>query len=71
MEVTAGTAQRGEHQVTIAPGGTTGRHFHQGTLYALVKAGTLSHAGADCTTTDVYPAGAPLSDDAPDPGCGS
>jgi quercetin dioxygenase-like cupin family protein len=92
-------------EITIAPGGTTGWHFHQGTLYALVKAGTLSHANADCTTTDVYPAGsafvepsgadhvhrgqnpgrtpvvlvvlyvdpagAPLSDDAPDPGCGS
>jgi quercetin dioxygenase-like cupin family protein len=92
-------------EITIAPGGATGWHFHQGTLYALVEAGTLSHADADCATTAVYPAGsafiepsgadhvhigrnagstpvvlvvlyvdpagAPLSDDAPDPGCGS
>jgi quercetin dioxygenase-like cupin family protein len=92
-------------EVTIAPGGATGWHFHQGTLYALVREGTLSHADADCTTTALYPpgsafiepsgpdhvhigrntgptpvvlvvlyvdpVGAPLSDDAPDPGCGS
>ena len=92
-------------EITIAPGGATGWHYHRGTLYALVKAGTLSHADADCTTIDVYPAGsaftepsgaenvhigrntgttpvvlvvlyvdpagAPLSDDAPDPGCGA
>jgi quercetin dioxygenase-like cupin family protein len=91
-------------EITIAPGGGTGWHFHQGTLYALVKQGTLTHSDADCTTTDVYPAGstfiepsgadhvhigrnlgttpivlqvlyvdpagAPLSDDAANPGCG-
>src|SRR5882757_6368045 len=30
-------------EITIQPGGTTGWHFHDGTLYAFVKAGTLTH----------------------------
>jgi quercetin dioxygenase-like cupin family protein len=90
-------------EITLDPRGTTGWHFHEGTLYALVKKGTLTHNDADCTTQDVYPQGstfiepagaghvhigrnlgdtpvvlevvyvlphgAPLSDDAPNPGC--
>ena len=90
-------------EITLAPGGTTGWHWHDGTLYALVKSGTLTHTMADCTTTEVYstgatfieesgsdhvhigrnlgsaplvldvlyvdPAGSPLSEDAPNPGC--
>lgn len=91
-------------QITIQPGGTTGWHWHDGTLYAYVEQGTLTHTDSDCTTTDVYragasfvepsgsdhvhvgrnlgtaplvldvlyvdPAGSPLSEDAPNPGCG-
>jgi quercetin dioxygenase-like cupin family protein len=91
-------------EVVVQPGGSTGWHFHDGTLYAYVKGGTLSHADADCVTSDVYPTGStfvepsgaanvhigrnlgttpvilevlytlptgsPLSEDAPDPGCG-
>lgn len=89
-------------EVTIQPGGYTGWHFHDGTLYAYVKAGTLTHNMADCSVDGVYrtgrafteqpdqvhigrnlgttplvlevlyvlPAGSPLSEDAPDPGCG-
>lgn len=90
-------------EVTVAPGGSTGWHFHRGTLYALVRSGNLTHSDTDCTT-DVHPAGtafvepsgpdrvhigrnlgptpvvlevlyvlpagSPLSDDAPNPGCG-
>jgi quercetin dioxygenase-like cupin family protein len=91
-------------QITIQPGGSTGWHWHDGTLYAYVEHGTLTHTDSDCTTTDVYsegasftepsgadnvhigrnlgttplvldvlyvdPAGSPLSEDAPNPGCG-
>jgi quercetin dioxygenase-like cupin family protein len=91
-------------EITVRPGGTTGWHWHDGTLYAYVRQGTLTHDGADCVTEDVYragqafeeptgpgnvhearnlgtvpvvldvlyvdPAGSPLSEDAPDPGCG-
>lgn len=89
-------------EITIQPGGYTGWHFHDGTLYAYVKAGTLTHNLADCSIDGVFttgraftekpdqvhigrnlgstplvlevlyvlPAGSPLSEDAPDPGCG-
>ncbi|MEU7789994.1 cupin domain-containing protein [Amycolatopsis sp. NPDC049159] len=89
-------------EITIQPGGYTGWHFHDGTLYAYVKAGTLTHNLADCSLDGVFgtgraftekpdqvhigrnlgstplvlevlyvlPAGSPLSEDAPDPGCG-
>ena len=90
-------------KITVAPGGTTGWHYHDGTLYALVKKGTLTHTDSDCTTADTYgagstfiepsgaghvhigrnigsapvvlevfyvdPAGSPLAEDAPNPGC--
>lgn len=90
-------------EITIQPGGSTGWHYHDGTLYALVKSGVLTHTNADCTTTQTYrghdtfieprgimnihigrnlgtapvvldvlyvdPAGSPLSEDAPNPGC--
>ncbi|WP_082080483.1 cupin domain-containing protein [Williamsia herbipolensis] len=35
-------------EITIAPGGTTGWHFHDGRLIGIVKQGTLTHPGADC-----------------------
>ncbi|UOX85202.1 cupin domain-containing protein [Amycolatopsis sp. FBCC-B4732] len=89
-------------EITIQPGGYTGWHFHDGTLYAYVKAGTLTHNLADCSLDGVFgtgraftekpdqvhigrnlgstplvlevlyvlPSGSPLSEDAPDPGCG-
>jgi quercetin dioxygenase-like cupin family protein len=89
-------------EITIQPGGYTGWHFHDGTLYAYVKAGTLTHNVADCSVDGVYrtgrafteqpdqvhigrnlgstplvlevlyvlPAGSPLAEDAPNPGCG-
>lgn len=89
-------------EITVQPGGYTGWHFHDGTLYAYVKSGTLTHNMADCSIDGVYgagrvfteepnlvhigrnlgpaplvlevlyvlPKGSPLSEDAPDPGCG-
>ncbi|MCU1682001.1 MAG: Cupin 2 conserved barrel domain protein [Amycolatopsis sp.] len=90
-------------EITIAPGGSTGWHHHDGTLFALVKSGTLTHDEADCQVDGVYhagatfiepsgadhvhigrnlgttpmvldvlyidPAGSPLSEDEPNPGC--
>ncbi|HEX3288529.1 MAG TPA: cupin [Mycobacterium sp.] len=91
-------------EITIAPGGSTGWHSHDGELLGVVKEGVLTHYRSDCTLDGTYtigqsiaekggpgyvhigrnlgpeplvlqvlyidPAGAPLSDDAPDPGCG-
>ncbi|MFG1609174.1 cupin domain-containing protein [Actinoplanes sp. NPDC049265] len=89
--------------ITIPAGQATGWHYHQGTLYAQVKNGTLSHFDSTCASDGTYrkgqflsepsgagnvhigrnlgatdvvlevlyvnPAGAPLSTDAPNPGC--
>ncbi|TCC24099.1 cupin domain-containing protein [Kribbella sindirgiensis] len=49
-------------EITIQPGGTTGWHFHDGTLYAFVKAGTLTHSNHDCTTDGIYKAGAAFTE---------
>ncbi|CAM3790760.1 cupin domain-containing protein [Kibdelosporangium persicum] len=88
-------------EITLQAGGTTGWHFHQGTLYAYVRNGTLTHNESDCSIDGIYqkgaafteppnqvhvgrnlgttpvvlevlyvlPKDAPLSDDAPNPGC--
>lgn len=45
-------------EITIAPGGSTGWHWHTGRLYGVIKAGTLTHNAADCSVDGVYPTGA-------------
>ncbi|PRC43277.1 cupin, partial [Mycobacterium sp. ITM-2017-0098] len=30
-------------EITIAPGGSTGWHYHDPTVYGLVRSGTLTH----------------------------
>jgi quercetin dioxygenase-like cupin family protein len=47
-------------EITIQPGGTTGWHFHDGTLYAAVREGTLTRTMSDCTTTFTHPTGTTL-----------
>lgn len=49
-------------EITIQPGGTTGWHFHDGTLYAFVKAGTLTHSESNCQTDGVYRTGAAFTE---------
>lgn len=44
-------------QITIAPGGTTGWHYHDGPVLGIVQAGTLTHPGSDCKPV-VYDTGA-------------
>ncbi|MEU8809093.1 cupin domain-containing protein [Streptomyces violaceoruber] len=90
-------------EITIPAGQATGWHYHDGTLFAYVKQGTLSHFDSNCASDGVYkkgsflkepagadhvhigenrgaddvvldvlyvmPHGAPLSEDAPAPGC--
>ncbi|MGV0716223.1 cupin domain-containing protein [Mycolicibacterium sp. XJ662] len=91
-------------EITIAPGGSTGWHYHHGQVFGVIEEGTLTHDAANCTVDGVYPpdasineesgpdhvhigrnlgptplvitvvyiqpTGLPLSEDAPDPGCG-
>jgi quercetin dioxygenase-like cupin family protein len=44
-------------EITIAPGGSTGWHYHDGPLIAVVKSGTLIRTLHDCST-EVTSAGA-------------
>ena len=37
-------------EITIAPGGSTGWHYHGGQLIAVVKSGTLTRTMHDCST---------------------
>jgi quercetin dioxygenase-like cupin family protein len=44
-------------EITLAPGGSTGWHWHNGRLYGVIKEGTLTHNMADCSVDGIYPAG--------------
>ena len=60
-KVIAQTTVNGEdyilREVTVPPGQATGWHYHDGTLYGLVKQGTLSHFDATCQSDGVYETG--------------
>jgi quercetin dioxygenase-like cupin family protein len=44
-------------ELTIEPGGSTGWHWHQGHVYGVIEAGTLTHNRADCSVDGVYHTG--------------
>ena len=44
-------------EIHIPPGADNGWHYHDGPLYAWVKAGTLTHYDATCAPDGVYRAG--------------
>jgi quercetin dioxygenase-like cupin family protein len=41
-------------EITLAPGGSTGWHYHDGTLYAHVREGTLTHTASTCKQDGLY-----------------
>lgn len=49
-------------ELTIAPGGTTGWHYHPGQVFGVVKDGTLTHYNGDCSVDGVYHAGDAISE---------
>lgn len=49
-------------EVTIAPGGATGWHYHPGSVLGLVKEGTLTHYRGDCSVDGVYHPGEAISE---------
>ncbi|MBM7786869.1 cupin domain-containing protein [Tenggerimyces flavus] len=51
-----GTTDVVVREITIQPGGSTGWHYHDGQLIAVVKQGTLTRTMDDCST-EVTPAG--------------
>ncbi|RVW00616.1 cupin domain-containing protein [Rhodococcus xishaensis] len=44
-------------RITIAPGGTTGWHYHDGEPYGIITEGTLTHYASDCAIDGIYNAG--------------
>ncbi|SES43576.1 hypothetical protein SAMN04487983_105418 [Streptomyces sp. yr375] len=51
-------------ELTVPPGQGTGWHYHDGPLYAVVKAGTLSHFASTCASDGVYPRGSVVQEPA-------
>lgn len=49
-------------QITIAPGGSTGWHWHPGRVFGVIRAGTLTHDVSDCSVDGIYPTGAPITE---------
>lgn len=49
-------------EVTIAPGGATGWHYHPGSVFGLVEGGTLTHYRGDCSVDGVYHEGEAISE---------
>jgi quercetin dioxygenase-like cupin family protein len=49
-------------EITIAPGGSTGWHYHDGRVFGVVRQGTLTRTMADCSTV-VSPAGSPVTEE--------
>src|SRR4051794_3752798 len=49
-------------ELTIAPGGTTGWHYHPGQIFGVIKRGTLTHYNSDCSIDGVYNAGDAISE---------
>ena len=50
-------------EITIAPGGSTGWHYHDGRVFGVIRQGTLTHNRADYTVDGVFPAGAPITEE--------
>ena len=49
-------------EITIAPGGSTGWHWHPGRVFGVIREGTLTHDTSNCTLDGVYPTGAPITE---------
>lgn len=47
---TRGATEVTMSEITIAPGGSTGWHYHDGQVLAIVKSGTLTRTLSDCST---------------------
>lgn len=50
-------------EITIAPGGSTGWHWHAGRVFGVIRQGTLTHEVANCSIDAVYPTGSPVTED--------
>ena len=49
-------------EITIAPGGSTGWHYHEPIVYGIIRMGTLTWAPVDCVGVKTYPAGSAVAE---------
>jgi quercetin dioxygenase-like cupin family protein len=49
-------------EITIAPGGSTGWHYHDPIVYGIIREGALTWAAADCLDVKTYPAGSAVAE---------
>lgn len=49
-------------EITIAPGGSTGWHYHDPTVYGLIRSGTLTRMLANCQVDGTFPAGTAVAE---------
>jgi quercetin dioxygenase-like cupin family protein len=54
-ELTIGNTHLVVREITIAPGGSTGWHYHDGRVFGWMKSGTLTHLESDCTVATYRP----------------
>ncbi len=49
-------------QITVAPGGGTGWHYHPGEVFGFIKEGTMTHYDGNCQVDDVFATGVPVKE---------
>jgi quercetin dioxygenase-like cupin family protein len=49
-------------ELTIAPGGSTGWHYHPGQVFGVVREGTLTHYKSNCELDGIFATGAPITE---------
>ncbi|MDX8049603.1 cupin [Lentzea sp. BCCO 10_0798] len=54
FDQTVGDTQYVLKEITIAPGGSTGWHYHPGPVKGVVTRGVLTHHDSDCSIDGVY-----------------
>lgn len=59
-QTTVGDTDYTVREITVPAGQSTGWHYHDGPLYAVVKQGTLSHFDSTCASDGVYRAGSTI-----------
>jgi quercetin dioxygenase-like cupin family protein len=59
---TVGTQDYILREITLPPHQATGWHYHKGTLYGVVKKGTLSHFDSTCKSDGVYKQGSTITE---------
>ncbi|OIJ64636.1 cupin [Streptomyces mangrovisoli] len=63
-QTTVGSTDYILREITIPPGQSTGWHYHDGPLYGVVKAGTLSHFDSSCAEDGLYRKGSAIQEPA-------